>query len=401
METLIEFYVKEQFNDLIAAVAFKPKTTVFLSGGFMPDKATRAGMTRFIEAHGAEGAKVRFIDIGSRSIASLLKKLEEIAAEYPGCVINMTGGPAAALVAAHRFSAKKRIRSFFFDPSRARFVNIYGMQREIASAKLPKLSVKDIIAIGGGLVTGTGHSVAGLDGDLDCAKKVLGIYGANLSKWNAFAEYLQFGTRHYYDPKTQLFTAPSAVLNNSSLLWCNKKLAGLLEEAGAIKELQLDGENVSFRFKNGFFKELLTTVGMCLELFVYISARESGAFDSVDMSVVFDWDGVIHGNFNDTVNEIDVIMTAGLSSAFVTCKSARPDTRDLYEISYLASRFGGSGAKVVLATATDLSGESWAIYMRAHDMGVIVIEKRDIEAGFSAVAKKLVSPTWLDERPQN
>ena len=400
METLIEFYVNEQFNDLIAALTFKPKTTVFLSGGFMPDKATRAGIARFIKTHSGEDAAVRFIDIGNRSIASLFKKLGEVTAEYPDCVIDMTGGPAAALVAAHRFCQKKRIRSFFFDSRRARFVSIYGMEQEIAAAKLPKLKVKELIAIGGGLVTGTGHSVARLEENYDTAKAVLRLYSENLSSWNAFSEYLQYGARHYYDPKTQLFTAPSAVINNSTLLWCNKKLAASLEEAGAICELRIEGESVSFRFKNGFIRELLTTVGMCLELFVYVSAKESGAFDSVDMSVVFDWDGVLHGNFNDTTNEIDVIMTAGLSSAFVTCKSARPDTRDLYEISYLASRFGGSTAKVVLATAADLSGDSWAIYMRAHDMGVAVIERRDIEEGFEAVARKLTNPSWLDERPQ-
>ena len=172
------------------------------------------------------------------------------------------------------------------------------MEREIAAAKLPKLKVKDLIAIGGGLVTGTGHSVARLEENYDTAKAVLRLYSENLSSWNAFSEYLQYGARHYYDPKTQLFTAPSAVINNSTLLWCNKKLAASLEEAGAICELRIEGESVSFRFKNGFIRELLTTVGMCLELFVYVSAKESCAFDSVDMSVVFDWDGVLHGNFS-------------------------------------------------------------------------------------------------------
>ena len=80
-------------------------------------------------------------------------------------------------------------------------------------------------------------------------------------------------------------------------------------------------------------------------------------------------------------------------------KKARPDTRDLYEISYLAGRFGGKNANVILATAVDLSGDAWAIYMRARDMGVVVIERSDIEKGGEHVAQMLRYPKWLDERP--
>ena len=42
METLIELYVNEQFDNLAAALTFCPQRVVFLSGGFMPDRQTMA-----------------------------------------------------------------------------------------------------------------------------------------------------------------------------------------------------------------------------------------------------------------------------------------------------------------------------------------------------------------------
>ena len=81
-----------------------------------------------------------------------------------------------------------------------------------------------------------------------------------------------------------------------------------------------------------------------------------------------------------------------------TC--ALPISRDLYEIDYLGHRFGGRFASIALVTACDLSGEAWSIYMRARDMGVIVIERSDIEKGRKHIARKLAELEWLTERPK-
>lgn len=403
METLVELYVNEQFDNLAAAATFVPERVIFLCAGFMPDRATRNAVTGFIndlDNRNGKTAEVRFIDIGNRSLGSLFKKIGEIVRAYPDCVIDMTGGPSGSLIAAHRYCIRNNARAFFYDDRRRRFINIRGTADEIAAAPAPSLSVKELIRMGGGLVTGTGHSASPFSENEDCARSVLDIYSRNVAHWNAFSEYLQFACRSFYDPKTRLFTAPSTLLNNSNLLYANKRLLFALEEAGALSELSTEGEAVTFRFRNAFIKELVTTVGMCLELLVYVSALDSGAYDDVQMSVVFDWDGVIHGNFNDTVNEIDAVMTKGLQATFVSCKSARPDTRDLYEISYLGRRFGGRFSSIVLATAADLSGEAWSNYMRARDMGVIVIERSDIEKGPEHIAALLKEPSWLDERPE-
>lgn len=399
METLIELYVNEQFDNLAAALTFAPRRVVYLCSGFIPDKATRLGITAAVES-ASEGCEVRFVDIGSRSLPAVFRRVGQTVNEYPDSVIDMTGGPSGLLIAAHRYCVRNRFRSLFYDDKRLRFVNVYGCAEEIARAKPPALDVPTLIGMGGGLVTGSGHSIAHFKADEQAARGTVELYINNLSDWNAFSEYLQFACRSYYDARTRLFMAPMTLLNGHSLLVCSRRLIAGLEKVGALTEVVSDGENVTFRFRSAFIKELLTTVGMCLELAVYLAALDSGEYDNVEMSVVFDWDGVIHGNFNDTTNEIDVVMTKGLSSSFVSCKSARPDTRDLYEIGYLAKRFGGRKAKVVLATAFDLSKDGWAVYLRARDMGITVIEKKDIGKGLKYIASLLREPQWLDERPE-
>ena len=406
MKTLIELYVNEQFDDLLAAMVFNPRRTVFLTTGIMPDRSARESVESFIKAQNEKRfgeksvAEVEFINIGNRSAEKLFEKLDEIVRKYPDPVLEMTGGSASALIAAQRYCDEKGIRAFYFDSQKGRFRNIRGMEAELAGIEFPKIDVKTLVSMGGGLVMGNKHSTARLCENIDCVRKLLAIYSDNLTEWNSFSEYLQFACKHYYDGATQLFFAPTTLISNSNIFLANRKLLRMLADAGAISEYVTDTENVSFRFANGYIREILTTVGMCLELFVYLAALDSGYFDSAAMSVELDWDGVPHGSFNDTTNEIDVILTRGVASRFVSCKTARPDTRDLYEIGWLADKFGGRNARAVLATAIELSEESWANYMRARDMGMIVIERSDIIKGAAHVAELLKEPRWLEEKPK-
>jgi hypothetical protein len=398
MKTLIELYVNERFDDLSAVMTFAPERTVFLCSGSIPDRATRESIARFVSSV-REGSKAEFINVGNRSIETLLGKIEEITAAYPDCAIDMTGGAASVLIAAERFSSSHRAKSFYFDDIRGKYRNIYGMEAELAPLGALSIDVRRLIELGGGKVTGNKHSTAANQEDAKLVRALFDVYAGHIGEWNSLAEYLQYGLRHCYDADRQRFSAPSAMLNNGYPLKSNRRLLGYISETGAIKELDTEGDHVSFTFENTFVREVLTTVGACLELFVYMSATDCAHFDSAEMSVEFDWDGASSGGFDDTTNEIDVIMTKGVRSYFVSCKTARPDTRDLYEISYLAKRFGGRSAQAVIATAADLSGEAWSLYRRARDMGVAVIERNDIRAGMQHVSERILHPEWYDEKP--
>ncbi len=92
--------------------------------------------------------------------------------------------------------------------------------------------------------------------------------------------------------------------------------------------------------------------GTILEYLIYYSALLDGGFDDVEMGWKF-----AHGASADSAeNEIDCICTKGSVSLFISAKmqSAKRLSESatlnpiLYEIAYLAQRFGGTNAKAVL-----------------------------------------------------
>ena len=150
-----------------------------------------------------------------------------------------------------------------------------------------------------------------------------------------------------------------------------------LEEQGIIRNFKLSGDEISFGYKNETIKKLLNDFGVWLELFIYKNALDSNKFDNVDMSVIFDWNQV-ENEREDVLNEIDVVVTKGVTPVFISCKSGNVSTSALNEIKTLAERFGGNYAKSVLVTAEQLSLLSPKTYRRALEMGISVIEPDDL-----------------------
>ena len=169
---------------------------------------------------------------------------------------------------------------------------------------------------------------------------------------------------------------------NSSILYLawDGELMTRLAEFGLLQDVHASGGRVQFRFESPIVRQCLNDIGVWLEMYVYKQAVESGLFDDVQISVVVDWDGDINESIN-TINEIDLILTRGVSSLFVSCKSGVPSTMALNEINTLTEWFGGMFSKGVIVTMCELSTVSPATYRRAIDMGLCVIQKEDMEAG--------------------
>lgn len=175
--------------------------------------------------------------------------------------------------------------------------------------------------------------------------------------------------------------APLTVLNNAGKMqFCDVELLEHLEEIGMISGLSVDEPNVSYRFRNHVVRQCLNDAGIWLELYIYKTAVECGCFDDVQISVIADWNGSVNEAIN-TINEIDVVLTRGITPVFISCKYGVPSTTALNEIKTLTDLFGGGYAKGVLVTLSDLMDISPATYQRAADMGIDIIQDEDFEAG--------------------
>ncbi len=101
----------------------------------------------------------------------------------------------------------------------------------------------------------------------------------------------------------------------------------------------------SFRLSTQDILPCFQLSGRVLEYYLYYSILQDGDFDDVETGYSF-----FHGEENNSPkNEIDIICTKGYSSVFVSAKmGGKLDNSFLYEVSYLANRFG-LNARAVLA----------------------------------------------------
>ena len=97
------------------------------------------------------------------------------------------------------------------------------------------------------------------------------------------------------------------------------------------------------------------------------------------MGVHIDWDGVVHDSSQripETRNEIDVLVTRGVTPLFISCKNGDVDEEELCKLHTVATRFGGETAKKMLV-ATNLQKKNPmatnAFIQRAKDMGIHLV----------------------------
>jgi hypothetical protein len=163
-----------------------------------------------------------------------------------------------------------------------------------------------------------------------------------------------------------------------------QKIIAALLEKGLITEYSEKDGRIYITFKNEQVKRCLTKAGQALEMKIFVTALntcdEDGnrVYNDAVNGVYIDWDGLVHTEkgTQDTENEIDILMMHGMVPVFVSCKNGKIETEELYKLSTVAERFGGSYAKKVLVAASlgNTKGDN-ALRQRAHDMGIRIVDR--------------------------
>lgn len=111
----------------------------------------------------------------------------------------------------------------------------------------------------------------------------------------------------------------------------------------------------SFTFATPQIKDLLTSEGRILEIYVYHKAKETGKFDDIRSGFEIDWEKT------EAKNEFDCILTKGFSTLFVECKMTRDLKWEYYtKIESLARHFG-INVKIVIVADTQDDADSKAV----------------------------------------
>ena len=119
--------------------------------------------------------------------------------------------------------------------------------------------------------------------------------------------------------------------------------------------------------------KLLMKAGNVLEAYVWYAAKKTGAFDDVRANFKFSWTDP------DICNELDVILTRGLSSTVISCKTTnKTENMHLYEVKYLTEHFTVN-SRAVIVYAIDNQAQLENMQKRAAAMGIGVISLADLE----------------------
>lgn len=169
-----------------------------------------------------------------------------------------------------------------------------------------------------------------------------------------------------------------------------------LEELRQIAELEisdhLDSTPISIRYiyANPALKTCLATAGNILELFIWMEAKRTRVFDHVLPNLSFIWKEGVE-------NELDVILTKGLTSLIISAKTSRFNREHLYEIKYLAERFSLNSKPVIVyasertKTTENIVDEMYAVKQRAKAMGVYLIDLNELRKQNASLGDRLVA----------
>lgn len=165
-----------------------------------------------------------------------------------------------------------------------------------------------------------------------------------------------------------------------------------MEELGILHSLSIDCQEqekppitMEFFYANPAVRDCLIQRGNILELYAWKEAKKSGTFDDCRANLSFLWpeqdeDGVS--------NELDLILTKGLTTLVVSCKTAMFNKEHLYEVKYLTDRFSLNSKAIIVYSSLKAVGDDDKptsnlsfVKRRAAAMGVHLIDLNKLPEG--------------------
>jgi len=371
VKTIIELYDENPIHNVLATDVFRPEHTVFVGQG-AASRRFRDAVAEFFRLRGI-GTEPHFIDCGGAPV-DIAYILAEVCSVYPDCAVEVTGGSDVALIAVGRMSAIRELPLFTYDMSAGRFRNLHACPEAEGVPNDRGFKAAELIAAAGGKMTASGRISRG-DATPELEKDVQNIWRIFCefrNEWSGISSWFQTlrsgGLKVSAQLKVRkgrnLVSIPRAVL---------RKLFG----ADIIKNLKIQRNNVSFEFRNAMLGRCLRDAGIWLELRVFFAALRSESFDDVQISALINWDP---GSEKAVSNEVDVIVTRGITALFISCKKAIPSPPALAEISALTARFGGGFARAAVATMSDVAREAPYIALRAAESGIGLLTYEELSS---------------------
>lgn len=388
--TIIESFGKAPIENMISVLTSKPHKVILL-GELAQMRNTVKVYERFLKEKGIE-TEIVLRGIQKNNLPNTLETVSEIVEIEEECILDITGGEEFVLLAFgmiyERYRGKKALKMQRFNINTGCIIDC-DCDDEVTFEGSFSLDVKELISLYGGIVVPEQPQPM-VQNAMEEVDKLWELARTNSSGWNTSISFLKEFERKGRTQNTLLEMELDFRKVKETIKDYEGKYEGvtnLLKEfkrEDFVRDLKINRDVISYRYKNIFVKRCLTKAGDALEMKAYCEAlnlEHNGKkyFNDCYVGVTIDWDGIIHPmeeNWKDTTNEIDLILMRGLIPMFISCKHGEIGEEELYKLNTVATRFGGKYArKMLIATKLEKkSAASMKSYMqRAKDMGILLV----------------------------
>lgn len=391
MKILIELYDNEPIYNYLASVVFRPDKVYFVGSEDIKREKCRRKTEKFADLMGLN-CKFVYRAAKSNDFGETKSAIEKIIAEERAngnkCVIDVTGGRDLALVAAGCLM-DEGTEIINFDKETNIFKNLSDGSSKNVDAGIP---CNAFITAAGGTIYENTRNLNYTPDEWELIKKIIRIYFENREVWTRFVKYLQRISKKEGEKVGDSLdiSAPLTLTEGGRTYSGNETVLRELERAGAVKCLEIGGSKISFSYVSPAMANLLVNEGVWLEISVYMIAKEMPCFFDAQTGVKFIWDipaegKSVHSMIADSTprNEVDVMLSKGVTPVFISCKTRFPINEDLNELYAIKEHFGGEMATAILAT-TKFVDSDCPVAERAKAMGIKIIDERNFENGTAA-----------------
>lgn len=400
--TLIEFFDPNVNANIVSCLHLRPEKVVFLGDDPAMESSIERYRTFFKERTMKIVLKPQHMQM--RNIDQIADDLLRVVRREAPCVIDVTGGDERLLIAVGMLlkqlspELRKQVSVQKFDPETGLAQDCDGDGKAIQGYPA-EVTAKESVFLHYGLPSSSSDTLRTLyrAADLD---PLWEIACDPKKHWNDVISALIFleSRVNKNDRKLGRITLTEATLNALSSTHSNslQKAMDILDDflnTGIIKGL-ISESCITYHYTSPLYRHCTEKAGNILEVKALLEAQdilEKGKpyFNDCQMSVDIIWEDPDNPDAK-TNNEIDLILTRGLVSLFVSCKNGETNEEELYKMNSVATRFGGLGAKkMMIATELKITdGKSMEKFVqRAESMGIHIV----------ANAKSLKKADWREE----
>lgn len=380
MLCLVKVIDKQKINNILSALFFKPKKVVFLYDNKYSFRTEIDGIKKAFKLKLSK-SEVEFVEYDSLNIDSIIRTCTGVIHKNPICYFDITGAGEFGAIGAYLACQKTFTPIFKLDTHSRKLINVYGCNSLEGVFKMPELTMDTVFTLNDASVIGHQRE----EPERETFKNILAYCEyifKDIEAWKDLCLFLQTACAREDKevPYKFFYSSKEISCSNSSVKFEGEELLRSAEKLNLINNLNLTNNTVSFYFKNAKIKKYMTDFGVWLELFCYINLKNCNNFNDVRISTRINWEPT-RSYFMEITNEIDITFMAGIRPYFISCKLSEPASDALQEISIYPSYFGGADSKCALVVLESINKEKSYIYKRAHDMGICIIDGKDIKSG--------------------